>query len=226
MTQDIVKLDKFDGGNFRRWQKKMHFMLTTLNVVYVLTAPYPEEKEDETLEETRVMMKFENDDYICKGHILNALSDALFDVCSNTETAKEMWDSLEGRYLTEDATSKKFLVSQFMSYKMVDNKSVIDQLHEMQHILNQFKIKNMNMDESIVVSSVIDKLPPSWKDYKKTLKHQTEELTLEQLAVHFTVEEQTRRQEKEELGAGASKVHVVEEGKGKNRKKIYLFSLQ
>ncbi|KAH7833209.1 hypothetical protein Vadar_004120 [Vaccinium darrowii] len=53
MTQDIVKLDKFDGGNFRRWQKKMHFMLTTLNVVYVLTAPYPEEKEDETLEETQ-----------------------------------------------------------------------------------------------------------------------------------------------------------------------------
>lgn len=214
-----MKLDKFDGGNFRRWQKKMHFMLTTLNVVYVLTKPYPEEKEDETLEETRVRMKFENDDYICKGHILNALSDAMFDVYSNTETAKEMWDSLEGRYMTEDATSKKFLVSQFMSYKMVDNKSVIDQLHDIQHILNQFKIKNMNMDESIVVSSVIDKLPPSWKDYKKSLKHQTEDLTLEQLAVHLTVEEQTRRQEKEELGAGASKVHVVEEGKGSNKGK-------
>ena len=44
---------------------------------------------------------------------------------------------------------------------MVDNKSVIDQLHEIQHILNQFKVKNMNMDEPIIVSSVINKIPPS-----------------------------------------------------------------
>ena len=66
--------------------------------------------------------------------------------------------------MTDDVTSKKFLVSQFMNYRMVDNKFVIDQLHEIQHILNQFKVKNMNMDEPIVVSSMIDKLPPSQKD--------------------------------------------------------------
>ncbi|KAK0600083.1 hypothetical protein LWI29_011479 [Acer saccharum] len=49
---DFVKLDRFDGGNFRRWQKKLHFLLTTLKVVYVLTTPKPLEREDETLAET------------------------------------------------------------------------------------------------------------------------------------------------------------------------------
>ena len=32
------------------------------------------------------------------------------------ETTKELWDTLEAKYITEDATSKKFLVSHFMKY--------------------------------------------------------------------------------------------------------------
>ncbi|GKA62942.1 hypothetical protein Tco_0762461 [Tanacetum coccineum] len=41
MTTNFGKLDKFEGHDFRRWQKKMHFLLTTLKVVYVLTTPMP-----------------------------------------------------------------------------------------------------------------------------------------------------------------------------------------
>ena len=37
------------------------------------------------------------------------------------ENAKELWDTLEAKYLTEDATSKKFTVSHFIKYNMVDN---------------------------------------------------------------------------------------------------------
>ncbi|GJY93428.1 ribonuclease H-like domain-containing protein [Tanacetum coccineum] len=54
-----------------RWQKKMHFLLTTLKVVYVLTTPMPELLEDATVEAIRIRAKWENDDYICRGHILN-----------------------------------------------------------------------------------------------------------------------------------------------------------
>ena len=50
MTQDFVKFDQFDGGNFKRWKNKMHFLLTTLKVIYVLTTPSPKEKDDEILE--------------------------------------------------------------------------------------------------------------------------------------------------------------------------------
>ena len=193
MTQNFMKLERLDGGNFRRWQKKMHFLLTTLNVAYVLKTPYPEEQENETLAQTRERTKWENDDYICKGHILNALADSLFEIYQLVETAKELWDTLEAKYLTEDATSKKFLVSHFMKYSMVNNKPVMDQFHEIQHILSQFKQQKMNMDDSIVVSSIIEKLPPSWKEFKKSLKHKKEDLTLEELAKHLRLEEETRR---------------------------------
>ena len=53
MTSKFAKLDKFKGHDFRRWHKKMHFMLTTLKVVYVLSTPMPEMIEDKTVEQTR-----------------------------------------------------------------------------------------------------------------------------------------------------------------------------
>lgn len=168
MTSDFVKLEKFDGGNFIRWQKKMKFLLTTLKVAYVLNMARPEEKDDETVAETRDRHKWDNDDYICLGHILNGMSDSLFDIYQSSPSAKDLWDKLETRYMREDATSKKFLVSHFNNYKMVDDKSLMEQLYEIERILNNYKQHNMNMDETIIVSSIIDKLPPSWKDFKRS----------------------------------------------------------
>ena len=97
----------------------MHFLLTTLKVVYVLNTPYPKETENASLEQTRRRSKFKNDDYICRGHISNSISDALFDVFQGIESVKELWEALENKYMTEDASSKNFLVSQFNNYKMV-----------------------------------------------------------------------------------------------------------
>ncbi|GKU99886.1 hypothetical protein SLEP1_g12666 [Rubroshorea leprosula] len=52
----------------------MHILLTTLNIVYVLTDARPEENENETLQDTRKRKKWENDDYVCRGCILNGTS--------------------------------------------------------------------------------------------------------------------------------------------------------
>nr|GEW05053.1 putative ribonuclease H-like domain-containing protein [Tanacetum cinerariifolium] len=104
MTMNFRKLDKFEGHDFRRWQNKMHFLLTTLKVVYVLTTLMLELVEDATVEAIRIRAKWENDDYICM-------------------------------------------------------------------ILGQYTQHGLKMDESISVLSIIDKFPPSWKDFKHTLKH-------------------------------------------------------
>ncbi|GKA19666.1 hypothetical protein Tco_0699581 [Tanacetum coccineum] len=152
MTSKFDKLEKFEGQDFRRWQKKMHFLLTTLKVVYVLSTPSPVWSENETLEATRKRMKWENDDYICRGHILNGMSDSLFDIYQNVESAKALWESLESKYMAEDASAKKFLVSNFMNYKMVDTRPVMEQFHEMLRILGQYTQHNLMMDEAISVA--------------------------------------------------------------------------
>ena len=47
------------------------------------------------------------------GHILNGMSDTLFDMYQNSGSAKELWEKLEARYMMKGATSKKFLFSRF-----------------------------------------------------------------------------------------------------------------
>ncbi|GJS91556.1 hypothetical protein Tco_0774192 [Tanacetum coccineum] len=101
----------------------------------------------------------------------------------------ECGDSLEAKYMAEDASSKKFLVSNFTNYKMTDSRPVIEQYNELLGILGRFTQHKMNMDEAIQVSCIIDKLSPSWKDFKHTLKHQKEELTLVELGSHLCIEE-------------------------------------
>ncbi|GKD67609.1 hypothetical protein Tco_1321699 [Tanacetum coccineum] len=173
MIVKFRKLDKFEENNFRRWQKKMHFLLTMLKVVYVLSTPMHEFVKDELLEQTRSRCKWENDDYICRGHILNG--------------------------------------------------SVMEQFHELFQNLGQFTQHGLNMDESISVSSIIDKLPSSWKDFKHSLKHNKEELSLVQLGIHFCIEEYLRAEEsgkgKGKEIAGSSLVNMIEDGKNANNNK-------
>ncbi|GJV56068.1 zinc finger, CCHC-type containing protein [Tanacetum coccineum] len=173
MASNFAKLDKFEGVDFRRWQKKMHFLLSSMSVVYVLTTLMSEVGGDNpTVEQVRKRPKWDNDDYVCRGLILNGMSDSLFDIYQNVETSKELWDTLEAKYMAEDASSKKFLVSNFTNYKMTDSRPVLEQYNEILSILGMFTQHKMNMDESI-----------------------QEELTLVELGSHLRIEESLRAQD-------------------------------
>ncbi|WVZ05224.1 hypothetical protein V8G54_018570 [Vigna mungo] len=217
MFAHFHKFDKFEGVGFRRWQKKMHFLLSALNMAYVLSSPQPKENETETLEEQRRRNKWENDDYVCCGHILNGMSDPLFEIYQYVNSAKELWDQLESKYISEDASSKKFLISNFNNYKMTDAKPRMEQFHEIQRILGSFKQHNIAMDETFIVSSIIDKLPPNWKDVRNSLKHNKDDMNVEQLAAHLRIEKGIRPQDgqKDSNHPNSSTVNMVEDGKAK-----------
>ncbi|GKA83338.1 hypothetical protein Tco_0804933 [Tanacetum coccineum] len=91
--------------------------------------------------------------------------------------------------MAENASSKKFLVSNFTNYKLIDSRPVLEQYNELLGILRRFTQHKMNLDEVIQVSCIIDKLPHSWKDFKHTLKHLNEELTLVELGSHLRIKE-------------------------------------
>ncbi|GKD29355.1 zinc finger, CCHC-type containing protein, partial [Tanacetum coccineum] len=157
VASNFAKLDKFLGVDFRRWQKKMYFLLSSMSVVYVLTTPIPEDGENATVEQIRKRAKWDNDDYVCR---------------------------------------------------------VMKQYNKLIGILGRFTQHKMNMDEAIKVSCVIDKLPPSWKDFKHTLKHLKEELTIVELNSHLRIEESLRVQDSDKPKGnnvvGPSVVNMVE----------------
>lgn len=93
--------------------------------------------------------------------------------------AKEIWDTLQAIYLAEDASSKKFLVSNYMEFKMVDDKSITEQVQEFQLIANKIAISGIALDENFHVGVVVSKLPPSRKEYRSKLLHKKKDLTLD-----------------------------------------------
>ncbi|GKA36968.1 zinc finger, CCHC-type containing protein [Tanacetum coccineum] len=109
----------------------MRFLLSSMSVVYVLTTLIPDDGDDATVDQLRKRAKWDNDDYVCRGLILNGMSDSLFDVYQNVESFKELWDSLKAKYMADDASSKKFLVSNFTNYKMTDSRPVLEQYNEL-----------------------------------------------------------------------------------------------
>ncbi|GJV10226.1 hypothetical protein Tco_1351767 [Tanacetum coccineum] len=177
MALKFAKLDKFEGVDFRRWQKKMHLLLSSMSVVYLLTTHIPKDGENATVDQIRRRNK------------------------------KKLWDSLEAKYMDEDASSKKFLVSNFTNYKMTGSRPVMEQYNELLGIIGRFIQHKMNMDEAIQVSYIIDKLPPSWKDFKHTLKHNKEELTLVELGNHLCIEESFMAQDSDKQRATMLFVH-------------------
>ncbi|KAK3019860.1 hypothetical protein RJ639_004105 [Escallonia herrerae] len=199
MGSDFHRLERFDGGDFVRWQRKMHFLLVTVKVYYVIVNPRPPEpgeNEEESVAKTRERLRWDQDDEICRGHILNGMSNTLFDAYHTVKTAKELWNQLERRYITEDATSKRFIVSKFFDYKMVDGRSVMEQFNEIKSILDRYSQHKLALDEFIVVTSIIDKLPPSWKNFRNNLKHRKEDINLDELGTHLRIEEDLRKEEK------------------------------
>nr|GEU67321.1 RNA-directed DNA polymerase, eukaryota, reverse transcriptase zinc-binding domain protein [Tanacetum cinerariifolium] len=66
---------RIDGFSFVTLLKKMHFMLSSMSVVYVLTTSMLEEGgENPTVEQVRRRVKWDNDDYVCRGLILNVVN--------------------------------------------------------------------------------------------------------------------------------------------------------
>ena len=95
--------------------------------------------------------------------MLNSLIDPLYDVYIMKKSANELWESLNKKYKTEDANTKKFVVGQFLDYKMVDSKTVVSQVQEIQVILHEIHSEGMIVSEAFQVAAIIEKLPPTYK---------------------------------------------------------------
>ncbi|XP_076881606.1 uncharacterized protein LOC143529777 [Bidens hawaiensis] len=136
--------------------------------------------------------------------------DALYNVYCKAKTAKELWESLDRKYKTEDAGTKKFVVAKFLDFKMIDSKTVMSQVQDLQVVLYDIHTEGMSLSETFQVACIIEKLPPSWVDFKNYLKHKLKEMTIEDLVVRLRIEEDNKIALKRIDGLGTTKANVVE----------------
>ncbi|XP_069144482.1 uncharacterized protein [Solanum lycopersicum] len=185
------KPEKFYGVDFKRWQQKMFFYLTTLS-----------------------LQKINNE------NVPVILQDDLYNVYSNVKTSKELWNALEMKYKTEDVRMKKFIVAKFLHYKTIGSKTIVTQVQELQVLIHDLLAEGMIVNDVFQVAAIIEKLPPLWKDFKNYLKCKCKAMTVENLIVRLRIEEDNMDAEKRSRGTSAiSGVNFVEEDPTKLKKR-------
>ncbi|KAL6334035.1 hypothetical protein AAG906_000090 [Vitis piasezkii] len=201
------KPEKFNGNEFKRWQQKMLFYLTTLNLARFLHEECPILEEGETnKEKVAVVDAWKHSDFLCRNYVLNGLDNTLYNVYCSLKTAKELWDSLDKKYKTENAGMKKFIVGKFLDFKMIDSKTVISQVQELQVILHEIHYEGMSLSDSFQVAA-------------NYLKHKRKEMNLEELIVRLRIEEDNRKSEKKGNNSMEAKANVIEQGPKTNKKR-------
>ena len=129
----------------------MMFNLTTLNLARFLIEDPPKANEDDRYS----LMAFDvwkSSDNLCRNYALNILIDPLYNVYSMKKSAKELWESLDNKYKTDDAGTKKFVVGRFLDYRMVDSKTVVSQVQEIQVIRHEIHSELMIVSEAFQVT--------------------------------------------------------------------------
>ncbi|PHT40207.1 Purple acid phosphatase 7 [Capsicum baccatum] len=208
---------KFTGIDFKRWQQKIFFCLTTLCLQRFTFEKAPEVPEKTSEQEQFVIVEaWKCSDFLCRNYMLSCLQDDLYDVYSGTKTTKELWGTLEWKYKIEDAGTKTFFVARFLEYKMIDNKSAISQVQELQVIIHDLLAEDM----ILTIPLLNKKLPPMWKDFKNYLKYKRKEMSVEDLIIRLRFKEDNKATERKSRGNSTMNgANIVEDDQNNSKKR-------
>ncbi|KAK4406055.1 Retrovirus-related Pol polyprotein from transposon TNT 1-94 [Sesamum angolense] len=109
---DLSKMEPLDGTNFKRWSQKLLIFFEQLEVDYVLftdppkittqttdtsTAIITTSQTDSSRKEDELKAKYEKDNRTVRSHLLNYMTNTLFDLFVNHKSARTIWNTLESR---------------------------------------------------------------------------------------------------------------------------------
>ena len=198
-TAHAERPEMFNGSKFKFWEEKMLFYLTTINLYHFLKEETPVVTPESDMQTVYAADAWKHANYICQNYVLSRMIDSLYNVYSSKTTTKDLWESLEHKYKTEDVGAKKWIVGHFFDHKMVDSKTVVSQVQELQMIIHDSHSEGMVINECFQVATMIEKLPPAWKEFKNYLKHKRKEMTMEDLIIRLRIEEDNRGFEREHV---------------------------
>jgi len=73
----------------------------------------------------------------------------------------------------------------------------------------------MILPETFQVATIMEKLPPAWRDFKNYSKHKCKELKLKDIIVRLRIEEDNRKSKKSNKNSYEAKANVIEDSKEK-----------
>ncbi|WVZ53546.1 hypothetical protein U9M48_004472 [Paspalum notatum var. saurae] len=94
-------------------------------------------------------------------------------------------------------------------YKMVDNRSVVEQAHEIQALAKELEQFLCELPDRFVAGGIIAKLTPSWRDFATSLEHKRQQFSVADLIGTLDVEEKARAKDSRGKGIESSSANIV-----------------
>ncbi|WVZ69743.1 hypothetical protein U9M48_018481 [Paspalum notatum var. saurae] len=211
---DALKPEKFSGVHFKRWQIKCTLWLEAMHVFWVSKGKPEGDLSDADLQ------RFTEANTLFREAILSALTDRLVDVYMHIKDRKELWDALEAKFGASDAGSDLYIMESFHDFKMVNDKSIVQQAHDIQCIAKELEILKCSLPDLFVAGCIIAKFPSSWRSFATALKHKRTKISVEELTASLDVEKKARAKDTKG-GEGHSVASTVQnqrnQGKGKGK---------
>ncbi|CAN6298820.1 unnamed protein product [Urochloa humidicola] len=157
---------------------------------------------------------FETRDSFFRGCVLGVLAPHLMDPYLQHKTGKEMWDALEAQYGKADAGSELYLIEQFIDFRMMEDRSVVEQSNEIHLLAKDLRCCGKDnpcvLPDKFVAGVIISKLPSSWRDFATSLKHKRQEFTIDELIGTLDVEEKARAKDTRGKGVMGGSANFVQ----------------
>jgi hypothetical protein len=84
--------------------------------------------------------KFRATDNLFRCVVISALHSKYEKSYISIPSGKDLWDALEAKFGVFDAGSELYLMEQLFDYKMVENRSVVEQAHEIQALTKELEL--------------------------------------------------------------------------------------
>src|SRR4051812_13446560 len=125
---------------------------------------------------------------------------------------KDAWEALEAKFGVPDAGTELYVMEQYYDYKMTDERSVVEQAHEIQALAKELEQFKCTLPDKFVAGGIIAKLPPSWRNFATSLKHRGQGFSVEDVIGHLRVEQNLRAKDSHHKGAeGTSTANMVQQ---------------
>ena len=214
----MLKPTPFEGTHYKRWREKALLWLSAMRCGHVLNEQPATVRSDEDEQ------AWGHAETMCKAALLSIINDSLVDAYIPLPTGRAVWEALEARYGLSDAGSELYIMEQFHDYKMVDNRPVVEQAHEIQGLVKELELYGCPLPDRFVAGCIIAKLPPSWTDFATTLKHKRQQFSIAELVGTLDVEDKARAKDvkgksKGGNGEATTSAHVVQKFRPKPQKK-------
>ncbi|KAK2414734.1 secreted RxLR effector protein [Trifolium repens] len=211
-------IEKFTGSNdFGLWKVKMKALLIHHKCVEALKgiAQMPATLSDEEKKDM---------DEKALSSIILCLGDKVLREVAKETSAAAMWSKLDSLYMTKSLAHKQLLKQQLYFFRMVENKSIGEQLSEFNKIVDDLANIDVNLEDEDKAFHLLCAFPKSLENLKDALLFGKEgTITLDEVQSALRTKELSKFKDLkiEDSGEGLNVARGRSEHKGKGKGKKY-----